>query len=111
MLMRLPPSHVGYSTSGMGGSGVAVGVAVACGVLKTGSSNALTCEPVQLAGAMPGNAVSRQQVVKSRVKLNRPTAPSTISAEKINHPAGKRLAVVSDMVKRSQGQVDTHSSA
>src|SRR5262245_61790221 len=71
MLMRLPPSHFGYSTLGMGGSGVAVSIvktAVSSAVTKIGPSGEVICALAQLADGIPGKDVSRQHAVKSRVK-------------------------------------------
>src|SRR5512139_1342197 len=74
ILIRLPPSQVGYSSSGITGSGVDVGVAVAIPSTMTGVSNASTRWLVQLSGGSPGSEVIRQQAVKPRAKLKRPKA-------------------------------------
>src|SRR6059036_123839 len=62
ILIRLPPSQVGYCTSGAGSSGVEVGFGVFCS-LMTGVASGLTTSPAQLVGGMPGSDVNRQQVV------------------------------------------------
>src|SRR6185503_3342696 len=73
ILIRLAPSQVGYAiSSGINASGV--GVAVSSEVTTTGPSGEVTGPFVQFAGAVPGRAVSRQQTVKSRTNVKRPTA-------------------------------------
>src|SRR5690349_2625410 len=67
ILMRLAPSQVGYCTSSdKSGLGVTVGVGLICLSTKTGVPSGLAVPLPQLAGAMPGNDVSRQQRVKLR---------------------------------------------
>src|SRR5438093_6980778 len=83
MLMRLPPSQVGYSTSSnVSGSGVNVGAGVFWLLRMTSVSSGLTASPAQLAGAIPGNDVSRQQVVNARTKTKRPTAVASTILQK-----------------------------
>src|SRR5688572_7875247 len=77
ILMRLPPSQVGYcSSSERGGSGVNVEGAVFRSGTMTRLSSGLTRSPTQSAGGIPGNEVRRQQIVKARTKRKRP-APTT----------------------------------
>lgn len=102
--MRPPPSHVGYSTSGMAASGVTAGIdgmAVSSSVTKTGPSWPATWESAQPAGGVPGKAVSRQHIVRSRVKPKRPTAPATTSVQNTRARSGNQLTLDSDMLRAS----------
>ena len=87
MLMRLPPSQVGYWTSGTGGSGV--GGRFASGVpcaFTTGVPSGLTAVPEQLASGIPGSDVNRQQAVKLRAKTKSPMEAAKATLQKMIRP-------------------------
>ena len=74
MLIRLPPSHVGYwKSSESRNSGVEVGSGVFWPRTNSVSSG-LTASPAQFSAGIPGKEVRRQQIVKDRTKIKRPTA-------------------------------------
>src|SRR5215212_983493 len=91
MLIRLPPSQVGYwMSSDARNSGSEVGSGVFRSSRTTGVSSGLTTSPAQLAGGMPCKAVSRQQIVKDRTKMKSPTALTRARLQKRTGRIGNR---------------------
>src|SRR6266536_5489294 len=83
ILMRLAPSQIGYSiSSGTRDSGVEVESGLFCLLTKTGAPSGLPAPLPQLAGAIPGSDVRRQQRVKARTSMKSPAPILNAIAQK-----------------------------
>src|SRR5688572_870140 len=106
ILIRLPPSQVGYSTSsGTGSSGAVVGLGLFCPLSITGVSSGWTVSPAQLAEGTPGSDVSRQQTVNARAKKKSPTPMTNAVPQKpirrIDN-CGKRTLGILVLIKKTR---------
>src|SRR5215211_5457211 len=89
MLMRLPPSQVGYSiSSDAKNSGVEVASGVLCLRPMTGVSSGFAEAPSQLDVGIPGRDVSRQQMVNPRTKWYSPNAVTSATPQKRTQRTG-----------------------